>query len=75
VETQAVDRAQHSEDLAAFLTLKTRERQALYLQAVGYRYAEIMRLSRGVRVTVAVLVRSDVGDMSLMGRRCSLRHP
>jgi len=45
VETQAVDRAQHSEDLAAFLTLKPRERQALYLQAVGYRYAEIQELT------------------------------
>lgn len=45
VETQAIDRAQLSEDLAAFLTLKPRERQTLYLQAVGYRYAEICELT------------------------------
>jgi DNA-directed RNA polymerase specialized sigma24 family protein len=45
VETRAVDRVQHSEDVAAFLTLKPRERQALYLQALGYRYAEICRLT------------------------------
>ena len=45
VETQAVDRAQHSEDLATFLTLKPRERQALYLQAVGYGYTEICELT------------------------------
>jgi DNA-directed RNA polymerase specialized sigma24 family protein len=45
VETQAVDRAQHSDDLAAFLTLRPRERQTLYLQAVGYRYAEICEMT------------------------------
>jgi DNA-directed RNA polymerase specialized sigma24 family protein len=45
VETRAVDRVQHAEDVAAFLTLKPRERQALYLQAVGYRYAEICELT------------------------------
>ncbi len=45
VETRVVDRAQHEEDIAAFLTLKPRERQALYLQAVGYRYAEICELT------------------------------
>jgi DNA-directed RNA polymerase specialized sigma24 family protein len=45
VETRAVDRAQHSEDVAAFTTLKPRERQALYLQAVGNRYAEICELT------------------------------
>jgi DNA-directed RNA polymerase specialized sigma24 family protein len=45
VETRAVDRAQHSEDVAAFLTLKPRERQTLYLKALGYRYAEICELT------------------------------
>jgi DNA-directed RNA polymerase specialized sigma24 family protein len=45
VETRAVDRAQHPADVEAFLTLKPRERQALYLKALGYRYTEICELS------------------------------
>ena len=45
VETRAVDRARHADDVAAFLTLKPRERQTLYLQALGYRYAEICALT------------------------------
>jgi DNA-directed RNA polymerase specialized sigma24 family protein len=45
VETQAVDRAQHPADVEAFLTLKPRERQTLYLHALGYRYAEICELT------------------------------
>jgi DNA-directed RNA polymerase specialized sigma24 family protein len=65
-ETQALDRVHHAADLAAFKTLKPRERDALYLHGLGYRYHEICDLSRGARVNVAVLVRLDVGDMSLM---------
>jgi DNA-directed RNA polymerase specialized sigma24 family protein len=45
VETRVVDRGQHSDDVAAFLTLKPRERRTLYLHALGYRYAEICRLT------------------------------
>jgi hypothetical protein len=50
--------------VADLRTLKARERRDLYLQALGYRYKEIARLSRGVCVNVAALVGSDVDDMS-----------
>jgi hypothetical protein len=46
--------------------LKPHERRALALKAAGHSYQEIAELSRGARVNVAVLVRLDVGDMSLM---------
>jgi DNA-directed RNA polymerase specialized sigma24 family protein len=65
-ETQALDRIQHTADVATFNTLKPRERQALYLKGLGYHYHEICDLSRGVSVYGAVMLRSDVGDMSLM---------
>jgi hypothetical protein len=44
--------------------LKPQERRALYLKGMGYSYAEIMHLSRGVDVNVAVRVGADVDDMS-----------
>lgn len=44
-ESQALDRIQHADDVAAFRTLKPRERQALYLKALGYTYGQICDLT------------------------------
>jgi hypothetical protein len=65
-EQRALARIEHDERVDAVKTLKPREREALYLKGLGYSYHEIADLSRGSRVNVAVLVRLDVGDMSLM---------
>jgi DNA-directed RNA polymerase specialized sigma24 family protein len=65
-EQRALARIEHKERVQALATLKPREREALYLQGLGYSYQEIAKLSRGVRVNVAVLLGADVGDMSLM---------
>jgi hypothetical protein len=56
----------HRERVTRFAGLRPRERRDLLLQAGGYRYHEIVRLSLGVRVKVAVLLGADVGDMSPM---------
>jgi hypothetical protein len=65
-EQRALARIEHDERVDAVKTLKPREREALYLKGLGYSYHEIAKLSRGVRVNVAVLLGADVGDMSLM---------
>jgi RNA polymerase sigma factor (sigma-70 family) len=44
-ENLALDRIQHAVNIQAFATLKPRERQALYLKALGYRYHEICQLT------------------------------
>jgi hypothetical protein len=69
-DEQALARIEHAERVADLRTPKESERRALCLTALGYSYNEISRLSRGVRVNVAVLLGADVGDMSLMERRC-----
>jgi DNA-directed RNA polymerase specialized sigma24 family protein len=66
VAEQVAARIQHAQRLADLATIKPNDRRALYLGALGYRYREIAKLSRGVRVNVAVLLGADVGDMSLM---------
>jgi DNA-directed RNA polymerase specialized sigma24 family protein len=65
VPDQVADHLQHVQRLADLAAIKPKERRTLYLIGLGYRYTEIMRLSRAVRVTVAVVLRSDVDDMSL----------
>jgi DNA-directed RNA polymerase specialized sigma24 family protein len=44
-ETQALDHIQDASDVEAFQTPRPRERQALYLKALGYSYDEIGRLT------------------------------
>jgi DNA-directed RNA polymerase specialized sigma24 family protein len=52
-EDRALDRIEHQERLHMVATLKTREREALFLQGLGYSYDEIARLSRAARVVDA----------------------
>jgi DNA-directed RNA polymerase specialized sigma24 family protein len=44
-DEQAIARIDHAQRVADLRTLKARERRDLYLQALGYRYKEIARLS------------------------------
>ena len=62
----AINHDTQRERITTFAALKPRERRDLLLHAGGYTYDEIAQLSQGVRVNVAMLGRSDVGDMSLM---------
>jgi DNA-directed RNA polymerase specialized sigma24 family protein len=64
VSDQVAARIHHAQRLADLATIKPHELQALYLKGLGYRYREIMRLSRGVCVKSAVLAGSDIDDMS-----------
>jgi DNA-directed RNA polymerase specialized sigma24 family protein len=43
--TQPVDQIEHDDRLPAMRALKTSEREALYLKALGYSYTEIMQLT------------------------------
>jgi hypothetical protein len=82
-DEQAIARVEHAQRVAALRTLK-RERRDLYLLALGYRYNQICRAHpqhlhrrylRGVRVNIAVLVHSDVGDKSQMEAPAAVRRP
>jgi DNA-directed RNA polymerase specialized sigma24 family protein len=64
-EQRALARIEHDERVAAFATLKPRERQALYLKGSGYSYHEIAGLSGVVCVVIAWLSVLFVDDMSL----------
>jgi RNA polymerase sigma factor (sigma-70 family) len=44
-DEQALARIEHTERVQAFRQLKPREREALYLKALGYRYREIAALT------------------------------
>jgi hypothetical protein len=57
-------RIRHARRLQDLATTKPNDRRALHLQGLGYRYREIMELSRGVHVNVAVRLGADVDDMS-----------
>ena len=52
---QAAAREQHAQRVEDFARLEPREREALYLKALGYRYQEIAELSRAECVIAAPL--------------------
>jgi RNA polymerase sigma factor (sigma-70 family) len=66
-DERALELIEHAQRVRAFRRLKPREREALYLKALGYSYAEIMQLT-GATYT-AVNRRISEGRAALRGGR------
>jgi DNA-directed RNA polymerase specialized sigma24 family protein len=71
-DERALERIEHTERVQAFRMLKPREREALYLRALGHSYSEIMQLT-GASYTAVNRRITEGGAVLRDGRRNSHR--